>query len=381
MPSFEESVKSSVSGVMTDTQNVTAKVAQATPKVAPSIFETGPKDVTVAVDRYGKRAVSYVNQQAAGIKGAFDGFFSNNKIISLTKSTLSDIAKTANSALTAVNDAKKQLENYSGLNLSSLGAAKASINTAAITTMSNVTGMDMQKVMRDSENIQRIAAGADMGDVNSLFTAANRLLGTNTVGTLFDTRSESAVFGSLLQQASQLGMIDMFDKLWDKVYKNDQQYNGNFARYSASNSIPTVLYNGDIEMLNKLIDKMGGDAIIQQYPTAITDFLANYNAPYDTSPGAYPELREKIVATMNRLDPQWLKFDAAHSGSYRLDPFLKANEIVLAIFTQSSLDTSLIAQAKSSANPESICALIASSYPRQSGSSLLRQFYPNIPYA
>jgi len=381
MPSFEESVKSSVSGVTKDTQNVTAKVAQAAPKVAPSIFETGPKDVVVAVDRFGKRSVSYVNQQAAGIKGAFDGFFSNNKIISLTKSTLSDIAKTANSALTAVNDAKKQLENYTGLNLNSIGAAKASLNEAAITTMSNVTGMDMQKVMRDSQSIQRIAAGADLGDVNSLFTAANRLLGTNTVGTLFDTRSESAVFGSLLQQASQLGMIDLFDKLWDKVYANDQQYNGNFARYSASNSIPSVLYNGDLEMLNKLIDKMGGDAIMQQYPTAITDFLGNYNVPYDTSPGEYPTLRTKIVDTMTRLDPQWLKFDDAHSGSYRLDPFLKANEVVLAIFTQSSLDTSLIAQAKSDANPESICALIASSYPRQSGSSLLRAFYPNIPYA
>lgn len=381
MPSFDESVKSSVSGVLQDTKNVTAKVAQATPKVAPSIFETGPKDIAIAVDRFGKREIAYVNQQAAGIKGAFDSFFANNKVIALTKGVLSDIAKTTNAALTAVTESKKALENYTGLNLSSVGAAKASLMQASITTMSNVTGMDMQKVMRDSEDIQRIAAGADIGDVNSLFNTANRLLGTNTVGTLFDTRTESSVFGSIMQQASELGMVDMFDTLWDKVKKNDEGYNGNFARYSASNSIPTVLYNGDLVMLNKLIDKLGGDSIIQQYPTAITDFLGNYSLPYDTDPGAYPGIRTEIVNTMTRLDPEWLQLRPEHSGSSRLDPFLKANNVVLAIFTQDSLDTSKIPSATSVAKPEAISALIAGSYPRQSPTSLLRAFYPNIPYA
>ena len=381
MPSFDESVKSSVSGALQDTQNVTSKVSQSTPKVAPSIFETGPKDVAIAVDRFGKRQISYVNQQAAGVKGAFDSFFANNKVIALTKGVLSDIAKTTNAALTAVNDSKKALESYTGLNLSSVGAAKASLMQASITTMSNVTGMDMQKVMRDSEDIQRIAANADIGDVNSLFNTANRLLGTNTVGTLFDTRSESSVFGSIMRQASELGMVDMFDTLWDKVYKNDQSYNGNFARYSASNSIPTVLYNGDLVMLNKLIDKLGGESIIQQYPTAITDFLGNYSAPYDTGPGDYPGIRTDIVNTMTRLDPEWLQFAPERSGSVRLDPFLKANNVILAIFTQDSLDTNKITSATSVAKPEAVSALIASSYPKQSTAGLLRAFYPNIPYA
>lgn len=381
MPSFDESVKNAVNTAQTDTGDVTAKIASTTPKIASSIFETGPKDAVVVADRFGKRAVSWVNQEAAGIKGAFDGFFSNNRIISLTKSTLKDIATTANSALKAVNDSKKQLENYTGLNLSSVGAAKASLNNAAVTTMSSVTGYDMQRVMRNADEIQRISENADLSSVNSLFSTANRLLGTETIGNLVDMRSESSVLGSLLQQASQLGMTDMFDTLWDKVDKNDKMYNDNIARYSASTSVPTVLYNGDLVMLNKLIDKLGGESILQQYPTAITDFLGNYTTAYDITPGDYPTLRNDITTTMSRLDPEWLKLDSDNSGTYKLDPFLKANNVVLGIFQSGAVDMAGVSTAQAKVDPVAVSALIASSYPKQSGSSLLKAYYPNIPYA
>lgn len=381
MPSFDQSVKDAVNTPQTDSGNVTAKVASSSPKIASSIFETGPKDAIVVADRFGKRAVSWVNQEAAGIKGAFDGFFSNNRIIALTKSTLKDIGTTANSALKAVNDSKKQLESYTGLNLSSLGAAKASLNNAAITTMSSVTGYDMQRVMRNADDIQRIASNADLGSVNSLFSTANRLLGTEAIGNLVDMRSESSVLGSLLNQASQLGMPDMFDKLWDKVDKNDKMYGDNIARYSAAISVPTVLYNGDILMLNKLIDKLGGESILQQYPTAITDFLGNYVTAVDATPGDYPALRVSISDTMARLDPEWLKLDSTHSDTYRLDPFLKANNVVLAIFQSGAVDMSTVANAQAQVDRVAVSALIASSYPKQSGSSLLKAYYPNIPYA
>lgn len=381
MPSFDESVKNVVNTPTKDSGDVTAKIATSSPKIASSMFETGPKDALVVADRFGKRTVSWVNQQAAGVKGAFDGFFSNNRIISLTKSTLKDITTTATSALKAVNDSKKQLEAYTGLNLSSIGAAKASLNNAAITTMSSVTGYDMQKVMRDSEEIQRVAANADFSSVNSLFTTANRLLGTQTVGNLVDMRSESSILGSLMQQASQLGMTDLFDDLWTKVDKNDKQYNDTIARYSASNSIPTVLYNGDLVMLNKLIDKLGGEAILLQYPNAITDFLGSYTTDYGTTPGDYAEIKASIITTMNRLDPYWLQWDSNRTGTYRLDPFLKANETVLAIFQYDAVGMSGVPTATAVVDSVAVSAMIASSYPRQSGSSLLRAFYPNIPYA
>lgn len=377
MTNFSDSVQAAVNTTTADTGDVTAKIAQTAPKVASSIYETGPKDAVVAVDRYGKRAVSWLNQEAAGVKGAFDGFFSNNRILSLGKSTLNEIGQTANSALKAVADAKKQISSYTGLNLNSLGAAKASLQNAAVTTLANVSGLDTSKIMRDTDNVLRISSRADAGSVTSLFSAANSILGTTVVGKLFDTQSESAVWGSLMQQASQLGMTDLFDTLWDKVDKNDKQYGGNVAYYSASNSIRTVITNGDTVMLNKLIDKLGGSAIMAQYPLAITDFLANYAIDYDATPGDYPQIRSDLVTTLNRLDPTWLVQD----GFHRTDPFTNANQSILAIFTQNSVDTSLVDTATATADPDSVTALIASSYPRQSSTTLLRAFYPNIPYA
>lgn len=349
--------------------NVTDNVSKTIPKVASSIFESGPKDAMVAVDSYGKRAVSFINQEAAGVKGKFDGFFSNIRILSTAKDTLKAAAQTATSAMKAVNDARSQIENYTGLNLSSVGAAKASLNSAAITTLANVSGYDVNRVMRDGEQIQRIASNADLGSVNGLYTAANRLLGVGSVGNLVDMRSDGSVLGAMMAQASQLGMTDLFDKLWDKVADDDNRYGGSTARYSASSSIAAVLQNGDLVMLNKLIDKLGGNAILQQYPNAISTFLNNYRVDYDATPADYNKIRTDLTNTFNRLDPKWVSFDANGVKVYSLDAFSNATNVVMAIFGfRKDVDTQV-----------AVSALISSSYPKQSASSLFRAYYPNMP--
>lgn len=349
--------------------NVTDTVSKTIPKVASSIFESGPKDAVVAVDSLGKRAVSFINQEAAGVKGAFDGFFSNNRIISTASSTLKSAAATATSALKSVNDAKKQLENYSGLNLSSVGAAKASLNNAAITTLANVSGYDVKRTMRDVENIQRIAQNADLGSVNGVYTAANRLLGVGAVGNLIDMRSDGSILGALMTEAGQLGMTDMFDKLWDKVSKDDNLYGGSTARYSANNVVLAVLQNGDLVMLNNLIDKLGGPAIIQQYPDAIARFLNNYRVDYNSTPADYESIRAELTTTFNRLDANWVTFNANKVAVYSLDAFSNATNVVMAIF----------GFRKGQDQRQAVSALISSSYPKQSASSLFKAYYPNMP--
>ncbi|QXO10905.1 hypothetical protein pEaSNUABM54_00079 [Erwinia phage pEa_SNUABM_54] len=349
--------------------NITTDVSKSIPKVASSIFESGPKDALVAVDSYGKRAVSFINQEAAGVKGKFDGFFSNIRILSTAKDTLKSAAQTATSALKAVNDAKSQLENYTGLNLSSLGAAKASLNNAAITTLANVSGYDVNRVMRDGEAIQRIASNADLGSVNGLYTAANRLLGVGSVGNLVDMRSDGSVLGALMSQAGQLGMTDLFDKLWDKVSADDNLYGGSTARYSANQTVASVLQNGDLVMLNKLIDKLGGSAILQQYPDAFSRFLNNYRIDYDSTPADYDTIRNSITTTFNRIDPNWMTLAANGVTEYQLAPFANATNIVMAIF----------GFRKGADVRAATSALIASSYPKQSASSLFRAYYPNMP--
>lgn len=367
MPSYADSVNESVNNKTPDNGNVTAKVGSNNPKVAASVYETGPRDSTVPVDNFGRRAVSYINQQAAGVRGAFDGFFNNFKILGAAKETIAEIGQIASDALREVEDSKREIEAYTGLNLSSLGALKDSLSDAAVVTMSNITGVDIESAIRDGEDIIRICEDADLSSVNGILSTTNKLMGNDLFDNIVDMRAETAIWSGLLQQAARLGMVDLYDVYWDEIYKNDSMYGSNYGPYSASMSFRDVVQNGDLIMMNKLIDSTGGPMLLNQYPEAMMDFLQNYRLPYGKGPEDYPELRKDITDTFARLDPEWFDITINELPTTRLDAFTRANNVAKAVFTQNSTDAD---------RPMVIAACIADSYPRQDAAMLLNSFYP-----
>jgi hypothetical protein len=369
MPSYADSVNNAVDSKSPQNGNVTAQISSSNPKVASSVFEVGPRDANVPVDNFGRRAVSAINQEAAGLRGAFDGFFNSFKIVGLGLDTLTEVGQIASDALRNVEDSRRELEQYTGLNLSSVGAFKDSLSDAAVITMSNVTGYDLESVMRDGDEIMRICDEADLGSVNGLISTTNRLLGVGGLGDVVDMRAECAVWSGLLQQSARLGMIDTYDLYYDQIQKNDAMFGGTYGPYSASMATRDVVQNGDLIMLNKLIDSAGGTMILQQYPDLMVDFLQNYRLPYGKGPEDYPELRNDIITTFNRLDPLWFSVEINNLVAVRLDAFLKANSVSKAVFTINTQPDDQFGV---------IGMAIADSYPRQNAGTLLDAYYPYL---
>lgn len=366
MASFSDSVDSALGQVNTGaaTGNVTAKASTVIPKVASSVYETGPKDDLIAVDIYGKKPLTFINDLSAGAKGALDSFFGSMKITGMAKETINSALTSANSTLGAVVDAKKQIESYTGINLNALGDLKNQVSNVAITTIANTMGIDPTSMYYDGQSIVRVGDDIKQGGVNGIFNAINRITGIDAFKNVIDLQAESALLGALMSQAGSLGMTSAFDELWDRVNKNDSFYGDNIAYRSGVDALNSVVSRGDLPMLETLVDKMGGGVLTSSWPNLLREFLANYTLPYDTTPGQYATEYQNFIRVFDKVQPGWRQKEGNGGVLYNLDPFLRVSTSTQKVF-ESATDPGLRASVR-----------IANSYSPQSAVELMKSFYP-----
>lgn len=348
-----------------ETTSAVEATAQKLNGVAKSIFESGPKEAVVVADAFGKRAMSVLSDAATGAKTAFDGFIGKFTPSPLTQASIKDALKTATTAVKKVNDARKQLESVSGIKLNQLGSAsKGELMTAAIRTIATGGGVDAKRIMDETNQIVRISERANMGDVNSLFNTFNALAGNSAIKNIVDLQSESALFGQLLRQSTQLGVTSMINDLWSKVYGNDKRYGDNIARRSVMDSLGVVIRNGDLDTLEQIAGKVGGGEIYSNYPDAITMFLTTYTIPLGTKTTDYPALAARMVALFNLIKSDWLMTSHNETPVYRIEVFRNigsgAKRILMSSADKGMASAITIAP---SYKPAKVKALVKSFYP------------------
>lgn len=341
--------------------NVVSSAKKFGTKIADSVMEVTPKtDLTVA-DKYGKRAVNFVNELALKTRALADDLFGNFKIIGEAKEVLKDAKDTVNGAMATVREARSQVESYTGLNLSSVGALKDSLQNGAITTIANTTGINKSAIY---DSI-RISEGIAAGDVNALMDATYRITGIDIGGELRNLQTESAIFGELLGSAVGFGITDIYDELFNRIQTNDRLYGDNIAERSVTDNLYRVIANGDIEMLFKIAQTLPPGMVLSTYPDFAADILARYNLPYGKQDTDYSAELKQLDECFTLIDPEWLHSVGGKYTYYSLGPFLKASRDAIRVFSTHA------------DHGVRMAVNISQKYSKQAPTDIIRQHYPN----
>lgn len=362
MTDFKDSVNKANESIEAgkDSGGVVTSAKKFGTKIADSVMELKPDTAIAVADKYGKRTVNYINELALKTRAFADDLFGNFKILGEAKEAIKDAKALANGAMDSVRDARQQIESATGLNLSSVGALKDSLQNGAITTIANTTGIDKTAIY---DSI-RISEGIAAGDVNALMDATYRITGIDVGGELRNLQTESAIFGELLGSAVGFGISDIYDDLFNKIQANDRVYGDNIAERSVTDNLYRAIMNGDVPMLTKAAQTLPPGMILSNYPNVCADILARYSLPYGKRDTDYTAELKELTDCFNLIDPHWLSESAAGKTYFNLGPFLRASTDAVKVF-----NTHPVHGVRISVN-------IALRYSRQPARDIITQQYP-----
>ena len=379
------------------------------PKIASTIFKSGPEDIVAVVDVYKSDTAATINAAKAAVTAAPGvavtavkdlatdalGKVSKNISESLNINNALDILK--GSLVTGVIDTKSIKDQL----LNGVIGKDAAINIlkdvigGPYNTMANVDALksalvtDLLGKVGFTNNPEAIAAGLlglpgstdpinillddnpklkiiygasemirngkDINSAQGLMALANGISGNSELAKVLNMESEFSVLGSILATATQFRIPEMVDTVLTRFRTDDEK-----RRFLLTMS-DTALENSDLYMLGKILDANSVDLVLGKQPDAVTTLLKGYRLP-DNEKVPTIGIATQLVDVLVRLNAHWDKY--LRNGTWISN---------LEVFTHASLDAirtlSLLPSFK-------IVIYMKDSYPRQDLLALSRRNYP-----
>ncbi len=354
-------LKSKVSGMMSSqTAAMIEGESKINAKLAPTVVTTGPQDDLLTVDAY--------DFQAKDILSGFTGKLSSSVLGDIGDSFRAGGGLAANMA----NLLKRGSDGKIGLNgdafkdrlVNSLGGRTGLLNSmsgALKNSIGQATGIPDNILNRADVVINGVVRSVQTGDIKSastLFGLVGGVLDDSSLVEFLDVGAKTSLLTELYRQAMTLGVPEAIDIIVDKAGDNDKA-----AVYALSMIIDDAVINGNIQTVNKLIDKLGPAAVLAKFPSAVPQILASYQYATVTAAGPnFPVLYAELNTTLSRLDPNWGR--RTRNGVSVLD---------LSVFTNISVDARAIL---SSTGPFVEAVQVASLYPPVALAQRGKQMYP-----
>ncbi len=353
-------LKSKVAGMMSSqTGAMLEGEAKINSKLASTIVTTGPQDDLLTVDAY--------DFQAKDILSGFTGKLSSNILGSVGDSfragggmaaNMAQLLKVGVGGKIGINgDAFKDrligsLGGRTGLVNSITGSLKNSIGAA--------TGIPDNILNRADVVINGVVRSVQTGDIKSastLFGLVGGVLEDSSLIQFLDVGAKTSLLTELYRQSMALGVPEAIDLIVDKAGANDKA-----AIYALSMVIDDAVINGNIQTVNKLIDKLGPAAVLAKFPGSVTQILASYQFQAPVLDANYTALYTELNATLSRLNPNWGK--RQRRGVWVMD---------LSAFTNISPDARTILSRE---GPFREAVDIAGNFPTTALANLGKQMYP-----
>lgn len=273
-------------------------------KLSPAVIVTGPKDDLLANDGRGNTPTSTINKLEPTSTD-------NESLVSALEATKEIAAPFIEAALVKkitdprISDsaALRSMEQSIGTRLVTLFGATADaespIRKATLAFRDDKTGRDPTQLYDASGRIVQVWDRTDPTKVSSLSRSILQITRDSGTTGLIDPKGKFAVALGLLETAVALGVPELIDDIVTYVKANKE------AKRTLIESVRSVIMRSDLPTLNKILDYVGSEGVLQRVPEAIPLLLTFYRLPWGTKPEDYPARRNDLLATLARIKTDW----------------------------------------------------------------------------
>ena len=194
--------------------------------------------------------------------------------------------------------------------------AGSSLASMALSGISTETTNQMSKYITDNKDtlvkigdIAKKVNGADISDISGIGKLITSVTGDSTLFSINDKDGISAVCSTIVSECNKLGLPNALTEL-SKVMPDMS-----VITQTAQKLLPDAVKNGDFNLFNEIATILPNNQGSMQYPTAIKDFLKNFDLPKDVKISDIPNIYNKLKDSFTKFDNKWLKDNNSNSNS------------------------------------------------------------------
>lgn len=336
-----------------------AKSGAKTVQSGTTLLATKAKDTLMTVDGYGKTAKETLTGMANTIQNkitAAKDFLFNTKIGDL--GSLNDALTMAKEVQEDVGELTSQLNSALDGTISTVKGMSDDLQGQIRGQLDKLNRLPFDQVGNGGEGFLKVVLGATVPQMNNLIETSNRLLDLpgEEMSRIKDASSDYAMRISIMTNAARLGMTNIIDRVMSK------DPNDVVMKVALIDQFDFAIQNGDITILNKMVDHLGVDFVLQRYPTAIADIITYYRLPVGALATSYAQYKTDLVAILVRFDPNWDRVNYVATNPRNLSVFNSASNDVKKLMTTDPTYNRMI-QVSKNFNPIAMKALARQMYP------------------
>lgn len=258
-----------------------------------TIISTTPNEKLAAIDVYGQKANSIINNLASFASKYGVDLGSIVSGASQITSMIPKVIETANRF-----NKGNLIERLSSL--TNLGSGALPRLPDSIQSTINGTITNYGDYFTDIKGIVQAAEGRDFNKLSDIGQFINRFTGTNSIK-LLDQDALGGLVTGLIKEAKDVGLGNVFSTITEGI--NDP----NLLMKIASNTLPIAIGNSDIKMFDDISKALDYKNILNYLPDSISEFANKFKNTFNGIDGDILSLFNDINDTFNLVDKDWLK--------------------------------------------------------------------------
>ena len=307
-------------GAVTSTASSATKTVQS----GTTLMATKAKDTLMVVDGYGKTAKDTLTGMANTIQNkiaAAKNFLFNTKIGDL--GSLNDALAMAKEVKEDINALSSQLNDAIDGTIGTIKGMSDELRGQIQSQLNELNKIPFDQI-KDGSSFVRVVMGASTSELNNLIETSNRLLDLpgEEIGRLKDSASDYAMRISIIKNAARLGLTSVIGRVMSKDPKDV------VLKVALIDQFDFAVQNGDIAILNSMLDHLGVDFVLERYPTAVKDIISYYRLPIGAMATDYPQYKDQLVTCLVRFNAHWDRFNYSASQPRNLSVFNDASNDV-----------------------------------------------------
>lgn len=272
-------------------------------RLATPVFNGAPTDVAAMVDVYNAVDPEVRNTLTSKLTAFGTGL---DDVLGGTMNAVTKVGKKLTNNGMDLASAKERIQRALGGSRSDILSLATSVQDSIF---SELTGVDsgtnhVRKVSDMFDSLKVITTKGERLITDGDYKSANALMGfisditRNPVFKMFDLGAETALLTGVMGEISKWGIPDLID---DVLAELDEP-----TRWSVvSRSSKEMMNTADVDVLEGIVDRMGGAVLTVNEPEFPVNFISRYAIKAGVTPEHYPARLAQLFKVMDALLPNW----------------------------------------------------------------------------
>lgn len=362
-PDLKGLLKSKVSGLMGSKVDALLEgEAKINEKLAPTLVTTGPNDKLLTVDAYDYSPKDIFSKFAGKLsdegKGIFDSLGGGGGMAA----TVAGLLKKGTSGGFSLDT--DQLKNRL---IGAVGGKTGAINKLSEgfkSAVGQATGIPAQLLNRADVVINGVTRSIATGDIKSastLFDLVGTVVNDSQLVNFLDVGAKTSLLSQVMREAMELGVPEAIDIVVSKANANDKS-----ALYALGSVVDTAVTTGNVSTVQLMVNNLGRDVIVSQYPQAVPQILASYAYTKDPVEANMRPMYDELLTVLRGIDPNWDKYNRNGEWVTNLNAFSGISNDARTLFSRYG--------------EFSIAVLLGPQYPQTTILTQLKTMYPQTTF-